>query len=158
METVDNIELIGGGSRVPLVQKLLGKFIADGNKFRHTIHNKSCIAHGSILALLPPDENIVITKSDNSVKEIVLVPLSDEAKERIDKIYNVHMEHKKKVNMLNALESRILEIRNHKSGDFSDLISDEMNPLIDQLESWTWDSLNDPSVTLTVFTICNLEY
>ncbi|SJK86181.1 Heat shock protein homolog SSE1 [Babesia microti strain RI] len=149
METVDNIELIGGGSRVPLVQKLLGKFIADGNKFRHTIHNKSCIAHGSILALLPPDENIVITKSDNSVKEIVLVPLSDEAKERIDKIYNVHMEHKKKVNMLNALESRILEIRNHKSGDFSDLISDEMNPLIDQLESWTWDSLNDPSVTLT---------
>eukprot|EP00658_Telonema_sp_P-2_P025635 TRINITY_DN20327_c0_g1_i4.p1 TRINITY_DN20327_c0_g1~~TRINITY_DN20327_c0_g1_i4.p1 ORF type:complete len:402 (-),score=118.01 TRINITY_DN20327_c0_g1_i4:447-1652(-) len=146
-QTVDAVEIIGGGSCIPMFQERLQEClkknaaVVKDSTLRKTLDLATACACGAALASLP--ESPVQEKDAWDADLESSTPLSGEALESCLAMER-QIQTSEAASMLyeatrNKFEAMIYEMRGLSEGRYKEVLpSDKLNPIMDQEEEWLW--------------------
>merc|ERR1719277_2355371 len=135
---IEGVELVGGGSRVPAVQAIVKEAAGEDVPLRFGLDGASCVATGA--AAWAAGRRVVpaldVFFSAEAAKEA-----NKAIKEREEKIEAVHSSEVKRLEIRNALESYVYEVRGWLNGkDASLLNGNVIGPYLDATTLWFEDA------------------
>lgn len=133
---VEGVELVGGGSRVPAVQALVRELAGEA-PLRFGLDGSSCVATGAaawaagrrVVPAMPAPPEVM------SADALAAVKAEEES------IEVVHAKELKRLEVRNALESYVYQVRGWISGKDGALLKpDTLNPFLDKVQLWFEDA------------------
>lgn len=139
-DSIDAIEMIGGGSRIPFMQQIVSEEI--GKNLQFTVDSASCIAKGcALLGIADP------ARADWTldVPSLPSTPADLEAMKRMQEIETaLRARDEARVALgeaRNALEELIDQTRRELSGKFASYLKEEeVNALLNAEDDWLWNA------------------
>ena len=139
-DSIDAIEMIGGGSRIPFMQQIVSEEI--GKNLQFTVDSASCIAKGcALLGIADP------ARADWTldVPSLPSTPADLEAMKRMQEIETaLRARDDARVALgeaRNALEELIDQTRRELSGKFASYLKEEeVNALLNAEDDWLWNA------------------
>eukprot|EP00927_Polykrikos_kofoidii_P061353 TRINITY_DN56189_c0_g1_i1.p1 TRINITY_DN56189_c0_g1~~TRINITY_DN56189_c0_g1_i1.p1 ORF type:complete len:788 (+),score=183.92 TRINITY_DN56189_c0_g1_i1:335-2365(+) len=140
--SVEGVEVVGGGGRIPAVQALIKEIAGDAVPLRFGLDGASCVATGAAAwaagrRAVPAWELPTDSKTPSCLNEEALAGIT--ALE--DKIEGVNRKEVERLDKRNALESRVYQVKDWLSGKDGDLLKpDVTGPYLDKVTLWFEDA------------------
>mmetsp|Transcript_1198 Transcript_1198/g.3063 ORF Transcript_1198/g.3063 Transcript_1198/m.3063 type:complete len:739 (+) Transcript_1198:65-2281(+) len=137
--SMEGVELVGGGGRIPSVQKLVREAVGEAVPLRTGLDGASCVATGAAAwaagRRVLPSLDATMGVGGLSEEELTKV------REHEARIEAVHSEEVQRLEKRNALESYVYQVRDWMNGKDGALLNpDQLNPYLDKTVLWFEDA------------------
>jgi len=140
-DSIEAVELIGGGMRVPAIQTLVKEAAGESIPLRYGLDGASCVATGAAAWAAGRRPVLAVEVSDDQIREGDTYELLNKIKDKEVKIDAIHAEEVARLDKRNTLESYVYKVRGWVDGKDGKLLNPEvLNPFLDKVQLWFEDA------------------